>query len=330
MPLQISPTTAADLPDLLELWNDGAVMLYVGFPDGLGETTESLAAWFHRLEQNRLTGLTEHFIIRDDDCFCGEAYYYIDTDHGHLGRLDIKLTPTARGKGIAAAGLSKAIDEAFTHGAMRVYVDPNPANAKALALYDRLGFQRVDPPPHIAASCDVDFNPIYMELTPEQWHNHQGPEADADAPPLSEIPRGEYAYPGPLRDALIDAILNGTKTSTTCLLAEFDEGEDPRDEVGTLAAVVDSSGEIVCVTRTTDVQIVRLGDVTLEHAIAEGEGYTTIADWRSGHEQFWRSPEFIAGMGELELTDDTMVVCYRSAIDPRYLVHAMTPDNTTM
>lgn len=84
---------------------------------------------------------------------------------------------------------------------------------------------------------------------------------ESAVPDLSEIPRGEYAYPGPLRDARVGAILTGSKTSTTCLVTEFDVGKDPRNEAGTLEAFVDSSGEIVCVTRTADVQILRLGDV---------------------------------------------------------------------
>ncbi|UVJ53100.1 GNAT family N-acetyltransferase [Trueperella pyogenes] len=169
MTVQISPTTIVDLPDLMALWNDSAVMGFVGFPDGLGATAESMDGWFRRLERNRRTELTEHFTIRNDGTYCGEAYYWIDTNHGHLGTLDIKLTSTARGKGIGAAGLSRAIEEAFAHGALRVYVDPNPANDKAIALYTRLGFQGATPPPHIATSWSgMDFHPVYMELAPEQ------------------------------------------------------------------------------------------------------------------------------------------------------------------
>ena len=141
-------------------------------------------------------------------------------------------------------------------------------------------------------------------------------------PPLSEIPRGEYAFPGPLRDSLVEAILSGVKTATTCLLAQFDKGEDPCNQLGSLEAVIDSNGNVACVTRTLEVQIVRLGDVTDEHAIAEGEGYRTAAEWRAGHEDFWRSEEFVTSYGELQLDDDTLVVCCRFAVDPRYPVNA--------
>lgn len=43
---------------------------------------------------------------------------------------------------------------------------------------------------------------------------------------MTELPREEFANPGPLRDALVAAILNGTKTSTTSLHADYAaEGE---------------------------------------------------------------------------------------------------------
>jgi len=34
--ITISETREKHLPDLMKMWNDGEVMKYVGFPDGLG------------------------------------------------------------------------------------------------------------------------------------------------------------------------------------------------------------------------------------------------------------------------------------------------------
>lgn len=101
--------------------------------------------------------------------------------------------------------------------------------------------------------------------------------------PLTELPRGEFVFPGPLRDALVTAILNGTKTTTTSLLAEYPRGYKLQEDVGTLEAVLDSHGHVVCVICTTEVQVCRLADVSDEHAIAEGEGYADASDWRAGH-----------------------------------------------
>ncbi|OFP20338.1 RNA-binding protein [Corynebacterium sp. HMSC066C02] len=143
--------------------------------------------------------------------------------------------------------------------------------------------------------------------------------------PISELPRGEFAFPGPLREALVTAILDGTKTTTTSLLVEHPRDHDPREDVGTLEAVLDSHDNVVCVIRTTEVQICRLADVSDEHAIAEGEGYADVSEWRAGHEQFWRSPEFVEYIGELDISDDTQVVCQRFTVDGRYPVKALKP-----
>lgn len=66
-------------------------------------------------------------------------------------------------------GLSRAVEGAFAHGATRVYFDLNPTYERNIARYNRLGFQRIEPAPHIAADwAGVGFRPIHMELTPEQ------------------------------------------------------------------------------------------------------------------------------------------------------------------
>ena len=77
--------------------------------------------------------------------------------------MDIKLFPFARGKGIASAALTYAIEEAFKNGAKKVWVDPNPNNVKAIALYERLGFERKPMPEYLIE--DEGVTSIYMELT---------------------------------------------------------------------------------------------------------------------------------------------------------------------
>lgn len=124
---------------------------------------------------------------------------------------------------------------------------------------------------------------------------------------LSTLPRVEYAFPGPLRDALVAAILDGTKTTTSSLRSEY--GDEPLARPGARELLVDSGERPVAVLETTDVRVVALGDVDLAHAIGEGEGYPTVAAWRAGHERFWTSPEYVELYGEVELNDASAVVC---------------------
>lgn len=146
-----------------------------------------------------------------------------------------------------------------------------------------------------------------------------------ELPKLEEILVGEYAFPGDLRDALVGAILYGRKTSTTSLFAEYDFDESQVDAVGAREAVIDSHGNIVCVTVNRKVEIIPLKDVTLEHAISEGEGFTTLEEWRHAHNDFWQSQEFVDYMGEVDLSDDALVVCETFEIDHNYPVKPLIP-----
>lgn len=128
---------------------------------------------------------------------------------------------------------------------------------------------------------------------------------------VSTLPVCEFAFPGPLRDQLVGAVLSGAKTASASLLEEHRREGSALPEVGELAVVVDSDDRPVCVLRTTGVQIVPLGRVSDAHARGEGEGYPDAIAWREGHEEFWTSPQFIAATGSprIELDDETEVVC---------------------
>ena len=158
--LEIMETTAKDLKNVQQLWADGDVMKFVGFPDGLHETDEEMEEWLQWIKSNRPA--INHYSIFEDGRYCGESFYNIDSEH-HSAAMDIKLFGFARGRGIAAAGLSFAIKEAFLNGAETVWVDPNPENRKAIALYEKLGFQRKAFPEYLV-SGDEEPSSIYMEL----------------------------------------------------------------------------------------------------------------------------------------------------------------------
>ena len=135
---------------------------------------------------------------------------------------------------------------------------------------------------------------------------------------LNDLPRDEYAFPGPLRDRLVVAILDGRKTSTTALLAETQHEGEPLPSPGDRRVVVDSDDRPVCITEVTEVRVVHLDEVDLAHAVAEGEGYGTVARWRAAHEEFWHSPLFRAALGDLEFAvdDATPVVLERFSVLP--------------
>ncbi|OKJ96988.1 RNA-binding protein [Streptomyces sp. CB03234] len=117
------------------------------------------------------------------------------------------------------------------------------------------------------------------------------------------------AFPGPLRDQLVAAVLSGRKVSTTGLLAEYEAEAEELPPVGERSALIDSDGREVAVLELTEVRVLPLGEVDLRHALDEGEGYTSVAEWRAGHEKFWHSPEMREALGNPDFTvDDTTVV----------------------
>jgi uncharacterized protein YhfF len=124
------------------------------------------------------------------------------------------------------------------------------------------------------------------------------------------LPVAEFAFPGPLRDQLVAAILRGSKTTTTALLAGYERTGEPLPRPGLRQAVVDSSGRRVATIEMTEVRVIRLGDIDLAHALGEGEGYNSVAEWRAGHERFWHSAEVRSELGDPEfaVNDETLLV----------------------
>jgi uncharacterized protein YhfF len=121
---------------------------------------------------------------------------------------------------------------------------------------------------------------------------------------------GEFAFPGPLRDQLVAAVLDGTKTTTTGLLDDYARDGEPLPRPGDREVVIDSAGEPVALIEIVTVQVVRIGDVDLAHAVGEGEGYASVADWRAGHEAYWHSGAMREYVGDPAFTvdDDTSAV----------------------
>lgn len=166
--LDIHLTEKADLLNIQRLWGTPEVMRFVGFPNGLHETMEHLEnEWLPWIETSPVC---RHWSIYADSIYCGESFYSIDNTG--LAAMDIKLMPEARGKGIAFAALSFALDAAFDEGgAERAYVDPDPENRDALTLYAALGFLPAKRPSHL----DVPECPfVYLEMSRGNWEVRHG------------------------------------------------------------------------------------------------------------------------------------------------------------
>jgi uncharacterized protein YhfF len=129
----------------------------------------------------------------------------------------------------------------------------------------------------------------------------------------ASLPLFELAFPGPLRDRLVAAVLDGSKTSTTGLVVDFEHEGEALPEIGDRSALIDSDGRPVAVVELTGVRVVPLAEVDLAHAVDEGEGFTDVAGWRADHEGFWHSEEMRAALDDPGFTvdDTTLAVLQR-------------------
>ncbi len=129
----------------------------------------------------------------------------------------------------------------------------------------------------------------------------------------SALPVCEFAFPGPLRDQLVAAVLDGSKTTTTAMLIGYEIDQEDLPVTGLQEVVIDSAESPVAVIEMTEVRQARLAEVDLQHAIDEGEGFTTVDQWRTGHEEFWHSQDLRDEMNDPHFTvnDDTVLVLQR-------------------
>lgn len=127
---------------------------------------------------------------------------------------------------------------------------------------------------------------------------------------LAALPKAEFAFPGPLRDRLVELVLRGVKTASTDLLAAYEHTGESLPAVGARSVLVDSADRPVGVVEVTGVRVVALGEVGFDHVLAEGEGHGSVAAWRAGHEGFWHGAEMRSFLGDpgFVVSDATPVV----------------------
>jgi len=158
----IKTTKKEDLKLIQELWNNGEVMKWVGFPKGLNKSIDDVKKWWKNLQNNNLA---KHFVVftRDNE-FCGEVFYKKDPDNNRAG-LDIKFLPNTQGKGLATESLELLINYIFANEDEidAVWTEPSEENKAARNLYSRCG---LEPKPR---PNDMEHAETYWELERKNW-----------------------------------------------------------------------------------------------------------------------------------------------------------------
>ncbi len=106
-----------------------------------------------------------------------------------------------------------------------------------------------------------------------------------------------------LRRKLVDAVLRGEKTGTAGLATDFaPHTSDPLPRPGDRWLLLDFDDRPIGVVETMEVRVIPAGQVDLQFARDEGEGFESVADWRAAHERFW---------SDHQITDATLIVAER-------------------
>ncbi|MFJ9552034.1 ASCH domain-containing protein [Streptomyces erythrochromogenes] len=112
----------------------------------------------------------------------------------------------------------------------------------------------------------------------------------------------ELGSAGVVRARLNALVLAGEKRATTGLFDEYRLEMEGLEYVGERLAVLDDSARPVATVEITGVEVKQFCQVTWAHAEAEGEGDSSLEEWRDGHRRFW------AHIGT-PVEEDTLLVC---------------------
>src|SRR4051794_40552802 len=106
-----------------------------------------------------------------------------------------------------------------------------------------------------------------------------------------------------MRDRLNASVLAGEKVATAGLWrVEYESGGEAIDTVGERQVLLGSSDEPIAVVEIVRVEVHAFRAVPWEFAESEGEGFTSIEEWRRGHRDYY-------GSQGTSVDDDDIVVC---------------------
>ena len=94
----------------------------------------------------------------------------------------------------------------------------------------------------------------------------------------------------------MDAVLRGEKTATAGLAEE----EEPV-QAGDRLTLLGYDDEPVGIVEVTEARVIPAGEIDVQFARDEGEGFKSVGEWREAHERFFERP----------LPDDTMIDAVR-------------------
>ena len=137
--LIIRNATEKDAEQLAMWWNDGKIMAHAGFPNGTGQTAQSIA---NNLQKDTYT-THRRLIIEMDNMPIGEMNYR--NKGSQTVEIGIKICDFSKqNKGVGKILLSMLISALFKDfGYQKIILDTNLKNKRAQHVYEQLGFTKL-------------------------------------------------------------------------------------------------------------------------------------------------------------------------------------------
>lgn len=155
------------------LWADGEVMKYVGFPRGIDANMDDIMSRIKspNPEENRLVAEEKSSGEVIAESGWGVDHEYPFENGRKCAGLEIKVKRSHWQKGFATEILNAVIDHVFKNTDFTVvFVDPNIENIGANMLYKKLGFKPVGKPVlHNSKRIQVPITNQFYELE-KKWN----------------------------------------------------------------------------------------------------------------------------------------------------------------
>ena len=137
--LIIRNATEKDAEQLAMWWNDGKIMAHAGFPNGTGQTAQSIA---NNLQEDTDT-THRRLIIEMANMPIGEMNYR--NKGSQTVEIGIKICDFSKqNKGVGKILLSMLISALFKDfGYQKIILDTNLKNKRAQHVYEQLGFTKL-------------------------------------------------------------------------------------------------------------------------------------------------------------------------------------------
>jgi len=103
-------------------------------------------------------------------------------------------------------------------------------------------------------------------------------------------------------------VIDGIKTATCSGHIFYELENEPLPTTEDYNIILNSDNQPVAITKTVEVTITPMNEVSEEFAIAEGEGDRTYRYWWNEHEKFFKKELNAIGR---EFSEDMLLVCER-------------------